>query len=75
MHSDVSAFCQAVLSHLIPNGFWGAGEQGEYNKKIVMRQIDRFVRLRRFESMTLHGAYQGIKVPLYYDWGSCFILD
>ena len=61
-HSNVSAFCQAVLSNLIPNGFWGEGTQGLENKDVVMRNIDRFVRLRRFESLSLHAVFQGLKV-------------
>lgn len=63
-HSDVSAFCQAVLSNLIPNRFWGEGNQGEGNKHFVMRNVDRFVRLRRFESLSLHAVFQGLKVRI-----------
>ena len=65
-HSDVSAFCQAVLSNLIPNRFWGEGNQGEENKHLVMRNIDRFVRLRRFESLSLHAVFQGLKVRIFH---------
>ena len=61
-HSQVSAFCRASLSALIPKGFWGVGEAGIRNQSIVMKNIDRFVRLRRFESFSLHAAFQGIKV-------------
>ena len=61
-HSDVSAFCQAVLSNLIPTRFWGEGSQGQENKNVVMRNIDRFVRLRRFENLSLHAVFQGLKV-------------
>lgn len=61
-HSDVSAFCQAVLSNLIPNSFWGEGSQGQENKNVTMRNVDRFVRLRRFESLSLHAVTQGLKV-------------
>ena len=60
--SDVSAFCQAVLSNLIPNRFWGEGKQGQENKTVIMRNIDSFVRLRRFESLSLHTVSQGLKV-------------
>ena len=63
-HSDVSAFCQGVLSNLIPNRFWGDGNQGNKNKKVVMRNVDHFIRLRRFESQSLHTVFQGLKVRL-----------
>ena len=60
--SDVSAFCQAVLSNLIPNRFWGEGKQGQGNKLVIMRNVDSFVRLRRFENLSLHTVSQGLKV-------------
>ena len=68
--SDVSAFCQAVLSNLIPNRFWGEGNQGQENKTVIMRNIDSFVRLRRFESLSLHTVFQGLKVRLSNDRSS-----
>ncbi|KAL2046145.1 hypothetical protein N7G274_001592 [Stereocaulon virgatum] len=61
-HSNVSAFCRAVLSILIPNDFWGNGDQGQTNKVALMQHVDRFVRLRRFENMSLHVVYQGLKL-------------
>lgn len=61
-HSNVSAFCQAVISNLVPNGFWGKGIQGQENRKVVIQNIDRFVRLRRFESLSLHAVSQGLKL-------------
>ena len=60
--SDVSAFCRAVLSRLIPDKFWGIGPQELRNKAIVLRKVDQFVRLRRFESMSLHVVFQGLEV-------------
>lgn len=66
-HSNVSAFCQAVISNLVPNGFWGKGIQGQENRKVVIQNIDRFVRLRRFESLSLHAVSQGLKVRRFED--------
>lgn len=60
--SHVSRFCQAVLSKIIPNEFWGSGPGQEHNKEVVWRNVDRFIRLRRFENMSLHEVFQGIKV-------------
>ena len=60
--SDVSAFCQAVLSKVVPNSFWGVGKEGLENQSIVMLHVDRFVHLRRFETMSLHVVSQRLKV-------------
>lgn len=60
--SDVAAFCRATLSKVIPKDFWGAGAEGEENRSVVMQNVDRFVRLRRFESFSLHLVSQGLKV-------------
>ncbi len=62
--SDVSAFCRAVLARLIPHGFWGVGKEGEENQRVIMRQIDCFIHLRKFESLSLHLVSQRLKVPL-----------
>ena len=59
---DVSAFCRATLSKIVPDGFWGEKEEGAGNKAIVMRNIDLFVQLRRFEKLSLHLVSQGLKV-------------
>ena len=63
-HANVSAFCRATIAKLIPNGFWGRGESGSENKSNIMRKIDRFVRLRRFEPMSLHVVSQGFRVEI-----------
>ena len=62
--SSISAFCQAVLSKIIPNEFWGKGAAQEHNKKCFLKQIHHFIHLRRFESMNLHDVMQGMKVGL-----------
>ena len=61
-HSEVSAFCRAVLVRVIPNRFWGDCAQGLENKGVVMRHVDKFIRLRRFENMSLHTVCQRLKV-------------
>lgn len=60
--SHVSAFCQAVVANLIPNDFWGQGVHGDHNKETIRKEIDRFIRLRKFESLTLHVVFQELKV-------------
>ncbi|KAL9124591.1 MAG: hypothetical protein Q9217_006090 [Psora testacea] len=60
--AQVSAYCRSILSRLIPDGFWGKGEARHQNKAIIMRNIDRFVKLRKFESLSLHAVSQGLKL-------------
>ncbi|RCI15533.1 hypothetical protein L249_3433 [Ophiocordyceps polyrhachis-furcata BCC 54312] len=60
--SHVSAFCQAVVSKIIPNQFWGDGVTRSHNRAAFLRKVDHFIKLRRFESMSLHEICQGIKV-------------
>lgn len=60
--SQVSAFCQAVLSKIIPNQFWGDGDTQIHNKAMLLQKIDHFIKLRRFETMSLHEISQDFKV-------------
>ena len=57
---EASGFVRAVIGRVIPNEFFG--NRGSHNKDCAMRTVDRFVKLRRFESFTLHEALQGLKV-------------
>ncbi|KAF4829078.1 Telomerase reverse transcriptase [Colletotrichum tropicale] len=63
----VSAFCRAVLARLIPNEFWGSGPDQAHNRDLVFKRVDHFVRLRRFEVMSLEEVTDGIKVTAM-DW-------
>jgi hypothetical protein len=60
--ASVSAFCRSVLSTLIPNEFWGDGNTQTHNKDVFMKSVDRFITLRRFETVSLHDVIQGMKV-------------
>jgi telomerase reverse transcriptase len=60
--AHVSAFCRAVVRKVVPKGCWGVGSHGEENERIVMQNVDRFIRARKFESFTLHEMLQGLKV-------------
>lgn len=64
--SNVSAFCQAVLSKIIPHEFWGTGDVQEHNRVCFLRNVDRFLKLRRFEAISLHEVMQGLKVKFPY---------
>ena len=60
--SQVSAFCRAVMKNVVPNQFWGDGDVQEHNKRIFLKHVDRFVSIRRNESLTLHEVVQDMKV-------------
>ncbi|EMT62127.1 hypothetical protein FOC4_g10015208 [Fusarium odoratissimum] len=60
--SQVSSFCQAVLSKIIPRDFWGDDTVQKRNKSTIMRSVDSFIRLRRFETMSLHEITQNMKI-------------
>lgn len=59
---DVSAFCRAVLSNIIPRAFWGDGPEGLRNQAVVMQNVDLFIHLGRHERLSLHTVSQGLKV-------------
>ncbi|KAK7738484.1 Telomerase reverse transcriptase [Cytospora paraplurivora] len=60
--SKVSAFCQAALAKIIPREFWGHDEVQAHNWRIFLRKVDNFIRLRRFETISLHEVIQGFKI-------------
>ncbi|OAA61230.1 telomerase reverse [Niveomyces insectorum RCEF 264] len=61
--AQISAFCQAVFKNVIPNDFWGSKEAIQcHNKALFLKKVDAFLRLRRFESMSLHTLVQGLKI-------------
>ncbi|UPX18047.1 RNA-directed DNA polymerase [Ascochyta rabiei] len=56
--ANVSAFCRAIVSKVIPKRFWGDKDI----KRTIMHYIDQFVSLRKFETLTLHQVTQ--KLPI-----------
>jgi telomerase reverse transcriptase len=60
--SSVSAFCRAVLQKLMPPVFFGNGLDGVCNRRIVLKQVDTFIKMRRYESLSLHEVCKGLKV-------------
>lgn len=59
--SHVSAYLQAVLSRIVPDAFFGEGDELAHNKALLGKKVAHFVTLRRFESMNLHEISQGFK--------------
>lgn len=66
--ANVSVFCRSVLNTILPNGFFGSGDIQKHNRNVLNRNIDRFIRLRRFETLSLHEVVQDMKVSqsLYF---------
>jgi len=60
--SSVSTFCRSVVNHVFPSAFWGGVAIGKLNRTRILMAIDHFVRLRRYESMTLQDVLQNIKI-------------
>ncbi len=58
----VSAFCQAVISNLLPQNYLGSGPDGKTNRDTILNTISDFVQMRRFETMNLHQAVQNLRV-------------
>ncbi|KAJ9602431.1 Telomerase reverse transcriptase [Cladophialophora chaetospira] len=58
----VSAFCRAAISHLLPADSFGRGLEGQKNRDKIMGTINDFLEMRRFESITMHQAVQGLEV-------------
>jgi telomerase reverse transcriptase len=65
--TSVSAFCRAVLRNVFPPYNLGVSNCQGHNYEIVMRAVDNFVCLRRYESFSLHDVMQGIVVK-DIDW-------
>ena len=58
----VSAFCRAVVSNLLPRNALGSGLEGQHNHDTIMKRVDDFVQLRRFENMNLHQVSQSLSI-------------
>lgn len=63
--SAVSAFCRAVLLKIVPPQFFGDDAEGLANRKIIMKYVDAFIKMRRFESPSLHEVCSGLKVKFF----------
>ncbi|GAA5841755.1 hypothetical protein JCM5353_007420 [Sporobolomyces roseus] len=55
---EVESYVQAVVRDVIPRAFWGS----ESNAKLIMKQISQFLRMRRFETISLHSLFQGFSL-------------
>lgn len=60
--ANVSAFCQSAMRKLLPRNALGVGVDGARNFSNFMASVDRYLKMRRFESLSLHEVIQGIKL-------------
>ncbi|KAF7718306.1 Uncharacterized protein PECH_001106 [Penicillium ucsense] len=60
--SAVSAFCRAALHKILPIQCFGEGPDGVQNRKAIMDHVDSFIKMRRFESPSLHQVCSGLKI-------------
>ncbi|CAK7270640.1 Telomerase reverse transcriptase [Sporothrix epigloea] len=60
--TQVSAFCRAVIQKVVPPEFWGSDVDGTRNKTAVLRKVDFFIRLQRYENLNLHAVLHGVKI-------------
>lgn len=72
--AQVSAFCRAIVLKVFPGGFWGSCDVRVHNQQVICRNIDRFVRLRRYECLSLHDVLADIKVH-GVEWPACDQVD
>ncbi|KAJ6121653.1 Telomere reverse transcriptase [Penicillium capsulatum] len=68
--SSVSAFCRAVIQRLVPLKFFGQGAEGVSNRKLILKHVDSFIKLRRFENLSLHEVCKALKIS-GISWLAC----
>lgn len=66
-HASVSAFCRAVIRNVFPRDTFGKTGSRSNSFDAVMHCIDKFVCLRRYETLSLHDIIQGIVIK-DIDW-------
>lgn len=63
----ISMFCRSVIKRLLPRNVLGTASDGAHNLRVILQRIDQFIKLRRFETLSLHQVMQGIRVKSI-DW-------
>lgn len=58
----VSAFCRACISTLIPHELIDASKKHGPNWELLLGNVDKFVKYRRFETLSLGEVMEGMKV-------------
>ncbi|KAI9796320.1 MAG: hypothetical protein M1833_006405 [Piccolia ochrophora] len=52
---------RAAITRVFPEAFWDSAAACSTNRALLLRKVDQFLRLRRFESLTLHDIIQSFK--------------
>jgi telomerase reverse transcriptase len=60
--TNVSSYCRAVIRRILPRHSLGIGADGDHNISLLLTNIDRFVRMRRHETLSLHEVQQNLKL-------------
>lgn len=60
--ADVAAFCKAAVRDVFPRKLLGEAETGEHNWAALNRNIELFVKSRRFETLSLKTILRDIKL-------------
>ncbi|KAJ3289397.1 hypothetical protein HK104_007493 [Borealophlyctis nickersoniae] len=55
---QVSGFVRAVVRRVIPHDIWGDSK----NEDAALKALDKFIRLRRYETLSLQNVSHGLKV-------------
>ncbi|KAJ3019795.1 hypothetical protein HKX48_001768 [Thoreauomyces humboldtii] len=55
---QVSSFVHAAVSQVIPNDLLGS----DHNWSVIKRAMNNFIRIRRYETMSLQNVVQGFKI-------------
>ncbi|KAK6362887.1 hypothetical protein TWF730_000340 [Orbilia blumenaviensis] len=59
---SVYTFIRAVISNIIPLEFWGTGKSVLRTREVFFGHLEKFVKLRRYETLSLHDVMQGFKL-------------
>lgn len=59
---QVFTFLRAILSNIIPMEFWGTENSAIHHRNKFFGHLEQFIKLRRYETLTLHEVMQGFKV-------------
>ncbi|KAF9969198.1 hypothetical protein BGZ73_008558 [Actinomortierella ambigua] len=60
-YANVSAFIRSVVKKVIPKAFFGSDE----NREVILKAFDSYIKLGKYESISLHYVIQGIRTSFF----------